>query len=374
MKKIAVISAYPNNNNPGMITSDLAFPSFCKKYLFKDFDIERYCIEKNLILNSKLDSLKLNYHKLSNPNEQLANYDLIFYWGDFLHSKNYMNSVDKRIKRENPGLSTKNIKDHVYRTLLLEHVDTNIINKTILFGSVIFTNQDSIDSERYFSALSYLYNNCKFYSHRDPLSNFIASNYSNKVSNCVGVDCAFYLDGVIGENNLTSNNFMGYSFGRRTRGKWRKGLIKMFTEYVSKDSKVKEVINIDWLNNDFSNPVDFTYDKIDSIRKCDFIITDTYHCAVNSWRVGVPAFLIGLGESKPYNSINDKKKELLYGMFQAFKFYLFVEEIQNILKWAKIKTHIYETLNDKKYITNIRNRIKNAMDKVGYDLKKELDK
>lgn len=51
---------------------------------------------------------------------------------------------------------------------------------------------------------------------------------------------------------------------------------------------------------------------------------------VNAWQLGIPAICIGEGSGKPQHSLSDKKKEVLYEMYGARQFYIFLEEIRSI--------------------------------------------
>lgn len=57
------------------------------------------------------------------------------------------------------------------------------------------------------------------------------------------------------------------------------------------------------------------------------MVTDTDHCCVNTWREGLPAFCIGHGAQHSSGTLTEKKKELLFMMFNARRFYLFAENI-----------------------------------------------
>jgi len=67
--------------------------------------------------------------------------------------------------------------------------------------------------------------------------------------------------------------------------------------------------------------------KIDLVKSCQLVITDTYHCAITAWREGVPCLCIGRGAETAVNTQSEKKKELLYAMFNATPFYIFLENL-----------------------------------------------
>ena len=72
------------------------------------------------------------------------------------------------------------------------------------------------------------------------------------------------------------------------------------------------------------------------------IITDTYHVCVNAWRMGIPAICIGEGGGKVSTSINDKKKEILYDMYGARRFYLFLESFRSLKSLKSVRSFMEE--------------------------------
>jgi hypothetical protein len=64
------------------------------------------------------------------------------------------------------------------------------------------------------------------------------------------------------------------------------------------------------------------------LRRCDAIVTDTYHLAVNAWRLGIPAVCIGVGAERSDSTLNSKKKEIFYAMHGANDFYVFREDLR----------------------------------------------
>lgn len=88
-----------------------------------------------------------------------------------------------------------------------------------------------------------------------------------------------------------------------------------------------EVVNIDWNKKQNSDKLTKLANKIDAIRGCEVVVTDTYHCAINSWREGVPTICIGMGAEHARLAIGDKKKELMYLSFNMADLYVFSERL-----------------------------------------------
>src|SRR5690606_36211726 len=92
-------------------------------------------------------------------------------------------------------------------------------------------------------------------------------------------------------------------------------------------AKLSKAVDLEWLERDPVQPTASLEAKLRQIRRCAFVITDTYHCAINAWREGVPAICIGYGTEEPKDPLSEKKKELLYSTFNARQFYVFAENL-----------------------------------------------
>jgi len=70
---------------------------------------------------------------------------------------------------------------------------------------------------------------------------------------------------------------------------------------------------------------------LSALLDCDYVVTDCYHLCVHAWNNGIPAVGIGKGASGFKTSVSDKKKELFFLTYDAGKFYVFAEELEEIL-------------------------------------------
>jgi hypothetical protein len=67
-------------------------------------------------------------------------------------------------------------------------------------------------------------------------------------------------------------------------------------------------------------------DALELLAGLSCVVTDTYHLALVSWSLGVPAICIGAGAQRFTHSVHDKKKELFYLAQRIERFYLFAED------------------------------------------------
>ena len=107
-----------------------------------------------------------------------------------------------------------------------------------------------------------------------------------------------------------------------------------------------------------------------------YIITDTYHLAVNAWRMGIPAICIGMAVDTSQHSLSDKKKEILYEMIGARRFYTYSERLRiggNGFACAKqaVAALRDESLIDE-VIANIRAHQETSRERLGVALRNAI--
>lgn len=119
----------------------------------------------------------------------------------------------------------------------------------------------------------------------------------------------------------------------------------LFVRRVAKLLGVKKLINIKWLRPNTEDIISSLDNKIELIKTCRLVITDTYHCAITCMREEVPFILIGKGSDETKTSTDEKKKELLLFMLQANNCYYYLENIMKFKYYnrnfkSKIKKQI----------------------------------
>ena len=73
-----------------------------------------------------------------------------------------------------------------------------------------------------------------------------------------------------------------------------------------------------------------------ALRRCRFVVTDTYHLSLLAWRLGIPTVCIGRASEHPNQTIDDKKKENFYYTYGAKMFYVFAEHLSDDAARRKI--------------------------------------
>ena len=349
--KIALICATPAGTNTGMISVDLAFDSI-KEQLPDTVHVERFCGWKSI---KKSESLK--YTELYNIS-QLENFDKIIYWGDFLHWINYgENDWVSRYMRKNLNCNETEAIDKWYQLCLLEH-RPDLQKKTIIFGNTIYgLTSAQLLNNRYLTALTELYSNTQCALLRDMLSATMLLQLTLNSNIQFGCDCALLLNTSKYTNNIVNNSskFFLYSFARSGQ----RELLEQLTLDLGNKFNITP-IELNWLHKGAS--VQTLTDKLNLIKQSEFVLTDIYHCSINSYREGTKVICIGNSAGTVTDTLSDKKKEIFHLQHFASTNYIFVEnlksnyntEINNIIKiinntqlnksiYNKLTTHIAHT-------------------------------
>jgi polysaccharide pyruvyl transferase WcaK-like protein len=365
--KIAVICATTSSElNPGMISADLGVFYFMDECCLAG-QIDLFSIDPDAEVVNGIRTL--HYQQLLDPEKQLSSYDLIVYWGDFLHAFNYLEYLVKAYGSR-WKMSASEVRNRLYKLMLLEGAPTKLQEKTLVLSGTIVINNAFSYSDRYTKALSELYQNSIVVAPRDPVSLAMSSRVGGRVM--PGVDGAFYLPC---RKATQRHNVIGLQFGRCVkRRKIYDAVVKRFVTKLAKKLLVNEIVNLGWLEK--AAEVDLPH-KIDKINQCRLIVTDTYHCAVTAWREGVPAVCIGFGTAHFNDTLNDKKKELLYMMFQAQELYVYMERLLLLSGTSGAKreaARIASVLNDQSIVRSVCENITTSKARYVESIVAELDR
>jgi polysaccharide pyruvyl transferase WcaK-like protein len=316
--KIAFICAFPASSNPGMVSVDLAVESV-KTRLDSNTVVDRFCAWRGF---EKQGLIPLNYRCYSSV-DQLQSYDLIVFWGDFLHwrgyaYKDFLNRGRGKIK----DFDDQDIIDQWYQLYLFEN-QPELQQRTIVVGGTFYAmGVEDIADQRYILALANLYKNAKLTLMRDLASaNFVSQLINNDRSN-FGCDCAALLevDHLLDYDSSIDQSCVTYALGRSGHGIKLKKLVNAVADQLQATA-----VDLNWLEKGVG--VDRTLDKITQIKHSRVVITDIYHCAITAWREGVPVICIGQGANRVTGTLSDKKKELLHMQLFSMQNYIYIEEI-----------------------------------------------
>jgi hypothetical protein len=356
--RIAAICAFPTDHNPGMLSVDVALDHLLVRHGV-DAEVQMFNFVGPVEVAAGGSNLPaISHRKLSDPRE-LEAYDVILYWGDFLHSWRYLHH-DVRVVSPEERRSAPGFRDEAMATLLLEGAPDSLLRKVICFGGSLYINRPEHDADaRYNGAIKRLYSNARLALMRDPMSAALAQNYGAK-GPTLGVDAAFLMSA---GSKPDLDGPVGYSFGRVRWFRPIRFRLRPFARRLA-GALGKDLVDIDWLNVDPKSPSSDLADRIEAIRRCSVVVTDTYHCAITAWREGIPAIVMGLGAEYRSSTLADKKKELMLGMFNAGAFYLYLENLRGLIGGGAQARQYARLVKDRAVVDAVRRNIRSATEQA----------
>ncbi len=387
MKNIAIICAPPHFEfNPGMHSVDLAAYSFFKKHEFsEEIQINFYVLhEPELRLKEFLDhQLPFKYETFLNKLDQLYQNDLIIYWGDFFHNAPYNRGISKRLVRYGLAQNEVEAMNIIQKHFFLSEAPTEVLQKTVVFGSNYFINgtKDMMNntfnhnSIRFFTQIKRVWN-------RDILSAMRMSHLKKDyTTNFLGIDCSFLFDK--GFKQPTEGKNQGWIKSllsgkeKKKAGVFLGRMHDTMPQIFPLVKQLKEDVNADmhwipwfWQNEEFytsmrknlpnvliSEESQNLMELYELLKTYDFIVTDTYHLCLNAWKMGLPAICIGSGNSLLDSTLTDKKKEFFFDMYEAQDFYVFLEEIKDSKSRTNRINLLSESISNNKLIEKITQNI-----------------
>jgi hypothetical protein len=312
LNPLAVLTATPNGINPGMLAGEAVAKAFLTRagLLKKTTFFRLYSLEDRLEASEDAKSVisacdvGIPHLKLSDP-ELLDEYSPLF-WGDFLHMRRYI----KAISSNSPELEARH-----RAALLLEGRKTETLRRAISYGTSFLFNSTSDYSEPdYGPALTRFLELASHIQMRDAVSSAIVTNYRGHSKYCHGIDPVQLLAIPDIENLVFAGTKPGSSANRAlvyfARAKHDEGNLLAFV------TELTELVGAscqwlpwgDQLSFPFGNRGTWPWQNIDlypdalgrgvlvpllaEIRRSKFVVTDTYHVAVSSWAMGVPAVVV----------------------------------------------------------------------------------
>ena len=344
-----VVCAPPYGRNPGMSTVDLGLARL-RRQLGAAVDLRCWRLwddsewrkpsDRTRVLSSglvtDLDS-GLDYHLVRGREEELADCNLLLYWGDFHHMAPYHRSTVEVLTSELARpMGHHDATALARRVLLQEGAVADLRARTMSYGTTLSLNAPADYAGPYGRLLSDLVRGMRRVWFRDPYSAGVAAVLRGDGVSSHGVDAAV-LAGVLPPTPGTGalEVFLGRSatapeevalLGRavaRATGTdprwlpWGKGPAfapmgmrpRFRRAWRAASSSAHEELPLPAL--------------LDRVRDASLVLTDTYHLAVNAWRLGTPAVLLAddAGDTADVNggsthSYRDKRRDL-YSQWEA---------------------------------------------------------
>jgi hypothetical protein len=370
-KKVHVLCAPPGGRNTGMTTVDLAFDAVSRSlgldgvvyWRLWDQSEWRTPVGGSCLLDDGSfadEGSGLVYRNLRGRLEEFLDADAVVYWGDFMHMAIYR-QVNVDILSTTMGVcSATEAREVVDRALLLAGQPDGVMSRVMSFGTTLSFNTSDDYRSDYGDALRSFVGRAHRVWFRDTYSAWIAQLAgANAGASAKGVDAAFLLPPGPG---VPSAGRLGVFFGRSAlspemlaglgrrlatsldlRPRW----IPWGHEPAFWPMADRRRFRLAWPGlerEEFSvrlgtrlqhgravvagAPAGHTAalpfeELITRLAACDVVVTDTYHLALNAWRLGIPAVCV-VDRPRRIWSVNSgsagsrrDKREELYSQLDA---------------------------------------------------------
>lgn len=348
-RRVHVLCAPPYGRNPGMSTVDLGLVRLGSELggsidlrcwrLWDDSEWRKPARRTAPVgpgLVHDLDS-GLGYHLVRGREEEFADADLLLYWGDFHHMSTYQRSTVDVLTRELAApLTVHDAAEQARRVLLQEGAGADVRARTLSYGTTLMMNSPDDYGPAYQHLLQEFVRGARRVWFRDPYSASVGALLRQDDASCHGVDAAV-LAGILPATPGTGTMevFLGRSrllpeevalFGRAlaratgTRPRWLPwGKEPAFTPLGSRP-RFRRAWRDAAPGADQEIPLG---ELLDRVQDASLVLTDTYHLAVNAWRLGTPAILLVDDPGGPSDvnggsrhSHRDKRRDL-YSQWEA---------------------------------------------------------
>lgn len=343
--KIALFIATPVKANSGMYSVDSAAIKLFES-LQLDFEI----------LTTQNDEYELLGRKsrLIHSTNELYDYTHIVYWGDFINNPLYaitdfaMRDVKRKISKNSSiafdrwsHLFALQSFDKKHLKILSVgnnfHFELNDFPKPSFFKRTDFRSKalEALRSiEDRFDLILPRDNHSK-----ENLTKYFLDENHHKIQE--GLDCAFLLEdqkAVIKKNQITIYFFRS-----------------ALSSLESIPEQIKKIYNYSVLNNPWLNLPNNRQESFEhytnDMRESLFTITDTYHFAINSLRLGTMSICIGRKENEQVGTLGDFKKKKLYQTLEISEFYIEVDKNDSSqVVWGLINEKIQFILENSEII------------------------
>jgi hypothetical protein len=290
--------------------------------------------------------LPIDYVEAHERLDEIRSSDLLLYWGDFLHAHHYHKASVKVLVQLGMAAGEAEAMELQRRHHLLEGGSDDVLASAISFGTTLIANSEKdYSDEGYARALSRFARGARRIWVRDPLSAAKIGHLTGDHStNHLGVDCAMLsrpedLDSLskgAWSEEIAPGQYAGVYFGGRTDVR-----SEHFVPFVRRLCAIHGV-KADWIpwlmRSSISKQEEGAWmhpdlrvrpasrmlgDLYAALRKYRFVVTDTYHLCLNSWRAGTPAVCVGGAESEmEKTALGNKKKDVFYSMYEASDLYV----------------------------------------------------
>ena len=337
--QVSVICAPPNGRNPGMTSVDLAFEKVAhaagatQVTYWRLWDVSEWSEFRgagDLVASSSYrdpDSL-IAYQSIRGRLDEAFSADRIVFWGDFMHMAVYQRHMADVLARRIGVCSREEADELVARTLMLRDADEGTLGRVFSYGSTLGMNTAADYAGRYGHDLDRFMAAARNVWMRDPYSAQVVRTIRGPERGAAqALDAAFLLHDGTHRGGKGLGVFIGRSqvrpevvalFGKRlaqrlgARARWIPwggspafwpvdSRRRFRASWPALEHENDEPSRIDLLGTSLRSlrgvpkeprrPVDAA-ELIYGLGDLDFVLTDTYHLAINAWAQGTPTICL----------------------------------------------------------------------------------
>lgn len=339
-KTVNVLCAPPSGPNAGMTTVDLAFGSVANRMGIDRVQYWRLWDQSEWIKpvggshatpdgSFVDDSTQITYRNLRGRFDEFLDADAVVYWGDFMHMAFYLEAnVDILTNRMGLIDDPATAWDQVYRTLLLRGVDDEHLSRVISYGTTLNFNTAADYADEYGRALESFLSRAHRVWFRDTYSSWVAQlARGSDERQTKGTDATFLWEP---DAQPHPSGILGVFFGRSAlppeplahlgraltkqtdlrpawlpwghepgfwpmddRRRFRAAWPGLEHEQRSPSLTLRARTVLEVASGVRPSPTALPFPElINQLSRCDLVLTDTYHLAINAWRLGIPAVCV----------------------------------------------------------------------------------
>lgn len=420
-RQVSVVCAPPNGYNPGMTSVDLAFSPIaahldCDVTYWRLWDQAEWSSPPGGSSFVDVDHVHdlgsdLTYRLARDRISEVMDADAIVFWGDFMHMAVYLRQTADVISRRIGAASFETAYDAAARLYLMRGADSATLDRVITYGSTLSFNTAADYAADYGAELSRLVGGARRTWFRDPYSATVAQTARNDDLTCKAPDAAFLLPGTARTSQGTLGVFVGRSnfqpeaigaFGRQLAeqldllprwvpwgiepGFWPMEHRRRFRaawpglEHGTAHPSRSQMAQTLWraaLDRDTAQQQPPIAQLFELIASCEVIVTDTYHLAVNAWRLGTPTVCLTDGDHREWNvnageprNFRDKRYDL-YSQLDALPLLVDGRRLRPLRDRTAIP--VVETLREGVVAKTATSRARHMAESARTSLLKELE-
>lgn len=371
-RTINVLCAPPNGRNAGMASVDMAFGPVAEQVdaevrYWRLWDQSEW-IEPPGISTQTADGqfadpdTGLDYHLLRGRLDEFLDADAAVFWGDFLHMAVYQRHVTDVLHRRIRAYADPRIAAEVVAEHQLLRGRTRSPGHVISYGSTLSMNTPEDYLGPYGEDLATFMDSAHRVWLRDGYSSQTARMYrEGRLESCQGLDAAFLLgerdrrsreDSMavfLGRSTLRPETIAGFGAKLARRLGLRPQMLQWGEAPAFWPIQDRRRFRAAWPGLEHGTPRPTPAERVttwralaggqspswtvpsprvlfDQIARSSVVLTDTYHLAVNAWRLGTPAVLVvdppgrtwSVNSGEPGSS-RDKRHDL-YSQLDALDF------------------------------------------------------